>query len=66
MDENAYKKLHELIKDESKSELFAAGGLFSGRKNEDHSALKLFGEYVDDRKTQNKGIPTSIKAMFHT
>ncbi len=62
MDENAYQKLHELIKDDSKSELFAAGGVFSGRKDEDHSVLKLFGEYVNDRKIQNKGIPENINS----
>lgn len=62
MDENknTYQRLQEMIKDESKSELFAAGGLFSGRRDDDHSALRHFGEYVDLRKTQNKGIPTTI------
>lgn len=63
MDENLekYRKLHDLVTNQTKAALFGNAGLFGGFK-ESHIILKLFATYVHALKIENHHIPNTIKS----
>jgi hypothetical protein len=60
-----YRSLYILVKDETKKDLFGPAGFF-GPLGTDHKALKIFADWIREKKKENGGVLTQNQINSHT